>query len=866
MAILASLHRLSDFGTLVNNYRLTTSTSAVYEGSSVTYTFYTIGVPDGTTFYYSISGTNITEADFTDGLLTGSFNVTSDVGTITKTLSLDGSAEVEESFVLSVRFDSTSGEVIKSSSEVFVTSGTVLVYADSANMNESATLGFSVSTTNTTVSTLYWEIVNLTTTNSDFTAATGTVSITSGAGTFNVTTSTDYSTEGSETFRVDIRSGSSSGPVVASSSTVTIADTSLTPMNQVAYTTTGTFSWTAPTGVTSVCVLCVGGGGGGGADMSTVPIGSSFGGSAGGGGGGVGYKNNITVVPGQNYTVVVGIGGARQTYGGARTTAGDSYFIDTSTVKGGAGQSALYNSRGTGGTYTGDGGGNGGDGGYGESFAYPVAGGGGGAGGYSGNGGKGSWSTTGGTGSGSAGSGGGAGGGAPAYYSTAPLVNSQITGTAYGGYGGGVGLLGEGSNGAAAVYAGSAQIGPDGGAGSGGTGSSYGGGAGANRIGNQGAVRIIWGTGRSYPSTHTIDSVPLVVTTAITYKAVPVSSTITTFTPVTYTGGTGTVTLSISPGLPSGLTFNTSTGAISGTTTSTVTSDTVYTVDVVDSFDVSGSGSFTLAVEVTGQALYATNTGSSTTWTCPEGVTSVSVVCIGGGGSGSTTTGGGGGGLGYKNNITVVPGQNYTVVQAAYAQQGFNGNDSYFISLATVSGGGGLSGGAGGSYTGDGGGAGGSGSAGTTNKGGGGGGAGGYSGSGGAGGAGGTNWSIQPPTNGSGGGGAGGYGAASTGNTYQGGGGGGGVGNQGQGSNGTIGAAARAGGASGSGGPVAGSTGATSTVSTGANGGTGGTYGGGGGGKGTAGSVGGTGSYGAVRIIWPGTTRQFPSTRTADET
>ena len=46
----------------------------------------------------------------------------------------------------------------------------------------------------------------------------------------------------------------------------------------------------------------------------------------------------------------------------------------------------------------------------------------------------------------------------------------------------------------------------------------------------------------------------------------------------------------------------------------------------------------------------------------------------------------------------------------------------------------------------------------------------------------------------------------------------------------------------------------------------GGTYGGGGGANpGTALYQSGTGQGGAVRIIWPGEYRQFPSTRTTDE-
>ena len=111
---------------------------------------------------------------------------------------------------------------------------------------------------------------------------------------------------------------------------------SVTPqiVGQSAYTTAGTFSWVAPSGVTSVSVVAIGGGGG------------SLNGSPnynGGGGGGLGYKNNLTVVPGSSYTVVVGAGGS-----GA--AGGDSYFIDTSTVKGGAG------GIGSGGSRTGDGG------------------------------------------------------------------------------------------------------------------------------------------------------------------------------------------------------------------------------------------------------------------------------------------------------------------------------------------------------------------------------------------------------------------------------------------------------------------------------------------------------------------------------
>ena len=55
------------------------------------------------------------------------------------------------------------------------------------------------------------------------------------------------------------------------------------------YTKPGSYTWTVPTGVTRVSVVCIGGGGGS----------SSW---NGGGGGGLVYKNNLTVTPGNKYS------------------------------------------------------------------------------------------------------------------------------------------------------------------------------------------------------------------------------------------------------------------------------------------------------------------------------------------------------------------------------------------------------------------------------------------------------------------------------------------------------------------------------------------------------------------------------------
>jgi hypothetical protein len=219
-------------------------------------------------------------------------------------------------------------------------------------------------------------------------------------------------------------------------------------IGQQAYTTAGTYSWVAPAGVGSVSVVAVGGGGGRS-------------------GGGLGYRNNISVVSGNSYTVLVGAGA-----NGADST--ESYFISTATVRGGATTASGF----TGGTFTGDGGGAGGSG----TFS------GGGAGGYAGAGGNTNAAAQ-------ANSGGGGGGG--------------FDGGGNNGFGGGgVGLLGIGATGGvnqggSGGTAGNLTSGVRGGlyGGGGSFGTNFSSGSGAN-----GAVRIIWpGATRSFPSTNTGD-------------------------------------------------------------------------------------------------------------------------------------------------------------------------------------------------------------------------------------------------------------------------------------------------------------------------------------------------------------------------
>jgi len=243
------------------------------------------------------------------------------------------------------------------------------------------------------------------------------------------------------------------------------------------YTTPGTYSWTVPTFVTSICVVAIGGGSSGGSDSGVCCLGDTTS-KPGGGGGGLSYTNNISVTPGETWTAVVGSTGSDSYI----QRSGTKYVLAKGGTYAGAGGAG-------GGTISGvvhSGGGAGGAAGTADNSTTGGGGGGGGAGGYSGPGGNGGNGSPGNT-TGSAGLGGGGGGG------------NGGSGNAAGTAGGGVGLYGEGSSGSA-----------NGGAGSGGTGKNYGGGGRGDgsvsvtqgNFGSGGAVRILWGSGRSFPSTN----------------------------------------------------------------------------------------------------------------------------------------------------------------------------------------------------------------------------------------------------------------------------------------------------------------------------------------------------------------------------
>jgi hypothetical protein len=102
------------------------------------------------------------------------------------------------------------------------------------------------------------------------------------------------------------------------------------------------------------------------------------------------------------------------------------------------------------------------------------------------------------------------------------------------------------------------------------------------------------------------------------------------FTPVTGSGGTGSLIFGVVPSLPAGLTLSSSTGAISGTPTATLTA-TSFTMTVTDTNSATATQTFSLAVN---GAVTATQSVATTALTESHVATAFTPV-TGGGGTGS---------------------------------------------------------------------------------------------------------------------------------------------------------------------------------------------------------------------------------------
>jgi hypothetical protein len=234
-----------------------TSPLTLNEGSAFTVSISVEG-ENGSTLYYTIlsTGGTVNTGDFTDFTTSGSFSISSNTGSFTKTLLADGTSEIGDAFQVQIRTGSISGPIVLTSQVITIANPSFTLNMVNATYNEGQSPQFQFSATNWNSNTLWWRTsaaaddVNGGTTSSTF-------SYTSGNTSSNVpyTLKQDMIAEGNETHTISVYDSTNS--YLLASTTYTAVDTSVAPTFVISPSTsvnegdTVTFTVTFANGPTS---------------------------------------------------------------------------------------------------------------------------------------------------------------------------------------------------------------------------------------------------------------------------------------------------------------------------------------------------------------------------------------------------------------------------------------------------------------------------------------------------------------------------------------------------------------------------------------------------------------------------------------
>lgn len=216
-------------------YSIAPDLTTINEGQTVTYSITTTNFGNGTLYWKDIGGRQAQYFD--DEALDGTVNITSDRGTVTRTPTENQHTD-GDTYIRLRLYDTNNGNfanatLLAASVDVRVvdTSTTPVpgysINPDRLVVDEGDTVSFTVTTSNLPNSTLYWSMAG-TATAADFddSADSGTVDIINNSGLISRQILADHLTEGPETFLLQLRTTSVTGPIVATSPTITINDTS----------------------------------------------------------------------------------------------------------------------------------------------------------------------------------------------------------------------------------------------------------------------------------------------------------------------------------------------------------------------------------------------------------------------------------------------------------------------------------------------------------------------------------------------------------------------------------------------------------------------------------------------------------------
>ena len=102
------------------NYQVVADSATINEGSTVTFTAITLNLPDGYNLYYTLNGTNVTSADISGGVTSGTLTINSNTASVAVTLINDVTVEGNETMTFNLRSGSTSGTIVANTSVTIV--------------------------------------------------------------------------------------------------------------------------------------------------------------------------------------------------------------------------------------------------------------------------------------------------------------------------------------------------------------------------------------------------------------------------------------------------------------------------------------------------------------------------------------------------------------------------------------------------------------------------------------------------------------------------------------------------------------------------------------------------------------------------
>jgi len=140
-------------GASASSYIMTPTIITKNEGDTVIFTITSVGVPNSTV-YWTTSGTGITTADFTDGVLTGTASIVSNTASFSRTINADNLTEGLEIATFNLHTGSGSGPIVATSNLIIndtsITSSdpTYTLSRSAATVDVGGTVTIHLATTN----------------------------------------------------------------------------------------------------------------------------------------------------------------------------------------------------------------------------------------------------------------------------------------------------------------------------------------------------------------------------------------------------------------------------------------------------------------------------------------------------------------------------------------------------------------------------------------------------------------------------------------------------------------------------------------------------------------------------------------------